>query len=813
MPAMPDTTEIDSTVEHAVKDAIGRIAPLWPLSRFVAVNPFVGLADRPFAEAAALMGRATGSPLAFPPAFYLERYAKGEILPEDLRQAALEAGSAATAEELAAAVRQSEWPDPAPVLLPLPSSVCDAILGTRWEEFFAGEVAKWCAAYTDEGQSLWQFPWKNDPFYPAWREAASLDRAAEYAGLPGWRRFISGLDRDPAKAIASALRQLGVPASHAADFFHRLLMTVRGWAGHFQFKAHEKALRGESDDQLVHLLAIRLAGEAALLSGLRDTPLDGAWKSERDGLGARPDSAAGQTAARIWQRAHECARQRELFASLATTASCSTAPCPDFQAVFCIDVRSEVYRRALESVAPGGETMGFAGFFGFPIEAVPVGESSGTPQCPVLLTPAVKVPAHASPASKEQRRFRKQAATAWIAFKSSAVSSFVFVETTGLGFAARFARDLTHHSPTGSCGCEGMDISAIPLDQQAAMAAGALKHLGFANGAGVARLVLLCGHGSATANNPFGSSLDCGACGGHTGETNARTASAVLNDPAVRARLAGDGVLIPADTWFAAALHNTTTDEVTIFDLASAPATHRDELRDLQEHLARASVLAREERAAQLGENPAAPRLANRILGRSRDWSQVRPEWGLAGNYAFVAAPRRMTRHLRLDGRVFLHDYRYGADADEATLNLLLIAPVVVASWINLQYFASTVDNERFGAGNKVLHNVTSVLGVVEGNGGDLRVGLPLQSVHDGTNWRHEPLRLSVCVAAPCEAIDRILAKNPQVADLVANEWIHLFALEDNGEIVGKSDGRGKWRTVFPQPVGQADPVEKVLPV
>lgn len=821
MPAMPDTTEIDRTVEHAIQDAIGRIAPLWPLSRFVAVNPFVGLAGRPFAEAAALMGRATGSPLAFPPAFYLERYAKGEILPEDLQEAALEAGSAATAEELAAAVRQSEWPDPAPVLLPLPSSVCDATLGTRWEEFFAGEVAKWCAAYTDEGQSLWQFPWKNDPLYPAWREAASLDRTAEFAGLPGWRRFIGGLDRDPVKAIAATLRQLGVPASHAADFFHRLLMTVRGWAGHFQFKAHEKALRGESDDQLVHLLAIRLAGEAALLSGLRDTALDGAWKSERDGLTAGTDSAAGQTAAQIWQRAHECARQRELFASLATTASCPTATRPDFQAVFCIDVRSEVYRRALESVAPGGETLGFAGFFGFPIEAVPVGESSGTPQCPVLLTPAVKVPAHASPAFKDQRRFRKQAATAWTAFKSSAVSSFVFVETTGLGFAARFARDLTHHSPAGSCGCEGMDISAIPLDQQAAMAAGALKHLGFATGAGLARLVLLCGHGSATANNPFGSSLDCGACGGHTGETNARTAATVLNNPAVRARLAGDGVLIPADTWFAAALHNTTTDEVTIFDLASAPATHREELRDLQEHLARASVLARGERAAHLGENPAAPRLANRILGRSRDWSQVRPEWGLAGNYAFVAAPRRMTRHLRLDGRVFLHDYRYGADSDEATLNLLLSAPVVVASWINLQYFASTVDNERFGAGNKVLHNVTSVLGVVEGNGGDLRVGLPLQSVHDGTTWRHEPLRLSVCVAAPCEAIDRILAKNPQVADLVANEWIHLFALEDNGEIVGKSDGQGNWKTVFLQPVRHAnpagktttDPDEMVLPV
>ena len=129
-------------------------------------------------------------------------------------------------------------------------------------------------------------------------------------------------------------------------------------------------------------------------------------------------------------------------------------------------------------------------------------------------------------------------------------------------------------------------------------------------------------------------------------------------------------------------------------------------------------------------------------------------------------------------------------------MELLLCAPVVVASWINLQYYASTVDNRRFGSGDKTIHNVAGMLGVMEGNGGDIRTGLPLQSVHDGKEWRHEPLRLHVCVEAPKEAIDRILEKHPSVADLVANRWIHLFAMSGNSEdslAFEKSNGRGAW--------------------
>ena len=147
--------------------------------------------------------------------------------------------------------------------------------------------------------------------------------------------------------------------------------------------------------------------------------------------------------------------------------------------------------------------------------------------------------------------------------------------------------------------------------------------------------------------------------------------------------------------------------------------------------------------------------LEHAVLRRSRDWSQVRPEWGLAGNAAFIVAPRDRTRHLELQGRAFLHDYDWRRDENFPVLELIMTAPVVVASWISLQYFGSTVDNEAFGCGNKTLHNIVGSLGVLEGNGGDLRVGLPMQTLHDGKRHVHEPLRLNALLEAPTEAIEQ----------------------------------------------------------
>ena len=305
-----------------------------------------------------------------------------------------------------------------------------------------------------------------------------------------------------------------------------------------------------------------------------------------------------------------------------------------------------------------------------------------------------------------------------------------------------------------------------------------------------ARIALIVGHGGASVNNPHASSLDCGACGGHSGEANARVAAAILNDPAVRVGLRARGIAIPDNSWFLGCLHDTTTDEVTIFDAHKAPATHRAEIAEVKRRLRQAAALARDERAPRFGL-PSGAHAA--IKARARDWSQVRPEWGLAGNHAFIAAPRRLTAGANLEGRAFLHSYDWRRDPDQATLALIMTAPMVVASWINLQYYGSTVNNRAFGAGDKTLHNVAGAVLALEGAGGDPRVGLPWQSVHDGRALAHDPVKLNVLIAAPLAAIDRVLAEHASARELVENRWVHLFALSDEGRPTHAHRGAGNW--------------------
>ena len=208
--------------------------------------------------------------------------------------------------------------------------------------------------------------------------------------------------------------------------------------------------------------------------------------------------------------------------------------------------------------------------------------------------------------------------------------------------------------------------------------------------------------------------------------------------------------------------------------------------------LADAGALTRGERALRL------PRALSEscLTRRSRDWAETRPEWALAGCKAFIAAPRSRTTGKSLQGRAFLHDYHWPDDAGFGVLKLIMTAPVVVASWISLQYYGSSVAPDLFGGGNKLLHNVVGGIGVVEGNGGTLRAGLPWQSLHDGVALAHEPLRLSVCIEAPREAMTAILERHPAVRALFDNRWLHLFALDDAGQMAWRYTGDLAWEAI-----------------
>ncbi len=815
----------DATLKGEMETACRRIAPLWPLKHFVAVNPYFGLRDQSFWQADKTMKRLTGTGLCMPVEYYREQLANGQITRDNLAEALREMGSTWDLQSFERKLARKDEDPGSPLLLL--SDMLGDLEHRNWSGFVVERISQYCAAYFDEGQSLWRMPWKDLSLYRGWIRYASLDRSARMMGLRGTKEAVCSLPESPEDCIARSLGELAVPREAVGDYLHASLLSIGGWAGWARYRLWQAQLGKGNDDTLRDLLAIRIAWDAILLKVRSNGTLVRKWKEALAAFSvsdALPDAAHQVDA--VLQTAFEIGHQRQLITAIASERNTPESIArPDAQAVFCIDVRSETFRRALETVAPSVQTLGFAGFFGIPVEYLPFGSAEAKGHLPILFNPSYRiaeVPAGMSESDAGEmatkRQMRMRASKIWKHFKTSASSCFSFVEAAGILSAFKLVSDSMGWSrPVAHPQREGLKTHeinrirpvldsvekkgvGIPVADRPSVAEFALRNMGMLRD--FSRLVLLVGHGSTTTNNPQATGLDCGACAGQTGEASARIAAALLNDPATRKGLAKEkGIVIPEDTFFVGALHDTTTDMVQIFDTDTLPSSHNEDLRQLNVWLEQAGEVSRLERAALLGtKGLSRKKITADILRRTRDWSEVRPEWGLAGNAAFIVAPRSRTSHCNLSGRAFLHEYNWQNDAGFATLQLIMTAPMVVGNWINMQYYGSVVDNLRFGSGNKVLHNVVGgAIGVLEGNGGDLRVGLALQSLHDGKRWVHEPLRLNVFIEAPQDPIDDVISRHDLVRELIENEWLHLFRIDDGGRIYRRGTGR-QWKQMLPDP-------------
>ncbi len=815
------TQETISTtrVKELLKRGTQSIAPLWSLENFVAVNPYMGMSEIRFEEAMDFLNKSGGVEATLPISFYREALERGILTKEDIEEALKNNGEDENTDAFIQSLYEEQENDSLRIKTLV--DVASEINGKKWRRFMVDRISFWASAYFDHTQASWKTTSKSGSLFEAWKREAEIDYSSEAMGLKGFRKHIKSLSNDHLMAASEALVVLEVPENMMDHYLSSLLLKMNGWAGFAARIDWDARLYGKESNALEEFLAILLVWEMSLKKLLNYTHLDNEWrqaKSESLGivsLGRTSDLLSKQL---ILQHAYDIANQRKIVRSINNQETNTRKKrTPKVQAVFCIDVRSEVFRRNLEASHQDIETLGFAGFFGFPIKYKQIGQEEGTDQCPVLLTTSHTINERIPDSGENEKAISKRKLWAHFTkalktFKSGAISCFSFVSPLGLFFLPKLIADsfgitrpVAHPDKAGlskrQVAGKQVEIvfekiteeaTGLKLNERIKMAAGALRGMSLTEN--FAPIVLIVGHGSSTTNNPHATGLDCGACGGHSGESNAKVAAAILNDPKVRAGLTEEGIDIPNSTIFMAGLHDTTTDHLTVFNTEDLTTWHEGHLAELTDALIIAGAASRRERAGRM--NIQDGNVDKQVIERSKDWSQVRPEWGLAGCSSFVVAPRERTANLNLDGKAFMHNYDWKNDTGFGVLELIMTAPMVVTSWINLQYYASTVDNKRFGSGNKTLHNVVGGLGVLEGFAGDLRVGLPWQSVHDGQQYQHEPQRLNVIIEAPVDEMSRILDKHESIRQLCDNQWIFLFAMNDKGKVAYRYIGNLQWEVV-----------------
>jgi uncharacterized protein YbcC (UPF0753/DUF2309 family) len=645
--------------------------------------------------------------------------------------------------------------------------------------------------------------------------------------LPGWAGMVSRLESFPSDRLEGAppvsLREF-VALRLALDLaFVREAAVAMGHEG--PPSELRGALRGWRRDSALDpaLDAAYRVFQLAQLAGL----------SARELLAARTEGALsilhGLDALEPWDRRrllHEAYERRHLREVLAAIADNVAQPAdppdkdPRFQVAFCIDDREEAIRRHFEELDPRHATFGVAGFFGIAMDWASIDDPQSAAQCPVVVTPAhvVREVATDTDAAVFARRLARRALAARarreIADGSGSLIRGVALTPVIGAFSAwsmtvrvlfpRAAARWSHWvreklvptpktvlSTQREAAIEGASVrpprvslrpsgapkeekpAGFTADERVSRVRATLEAIGLTRG--FAGLVALLGHGASTVNNPHHSAYECGACGGHNGGPNARAFAAMANEPEVREGLRAAGIDVPDTTWFIGGWHDTTTDAITLFDEQTVPAALRGELAAFRLALDEARARSAHERCRKFEHAPARLTPAQALVHveeRAVDLSQARPELGHATNAVAFVGRRENTRGLFLDRRAFLVSYDPTLDRGHAVLERVLAAVVPVGAGINLEYYFSTVDPERWGAGTKLPHNLAALLGVQEGASGDLRTGLPRQMTEI-----HEPVRLLCVVEASPEALLQVAKNNAEVMELVANEWVRLVSL------------------------------------
>ena len=735
------------------------------------------------------------------------------------------------------------------------STWCDQEFNTQIEWQVNKEMIKWCEAFVDEGHASWAMPQRAQGFYAAWKSLAAQEWSP--CGIADSSRKIKALPDSAEQALAEQLDALAIPEDLREEYISLQLTSLYGWASFINWRSEHGDYQWQQayPIDLIQYLAVRLFYERELVDQAcqlelgfeakfnvvnsyhqanqtetcaETASLAAAWRLATlaqelqismkdlaaasaeslqqilDWLDDFPETKHGA----IWLKSYEAGYHQDLISKIqgvVAKGATTEASRPLAQLMFCIDVRSEPFRRSLEAVADY-ETIGFAGFFGIPISAQALDHHHETAQCPAILEPKYTIHEVAREGQCQAKHDSGKNLLhvlheVFHDLKSGNIfTPYILVEALGWFFGLQMLertvfpgiyrkwRKQIHNAIVPEVGTQmtaDKDDCGRGLtdEEQKTTIETVLKMMGLTKNFG--RLVVVAGHTSMSDNNPYEAALNCGACGGNSGQPNARLFAAIANKPEVRAHLKQNGIDIPDDSYFLAGVHNTTTDELDLYDLEDLPDSHTQDLERLQADLKEAAARTNQVRCNRLpgaGDDLSASAAVAEITRRSADWSETRPEWGLSGNAAFIIGRRSLTKELDLEGRSFLNSYDYQVDTTGALLEGILMGPMVVGQWINSEHYFSATDPEIYGAGSKIYHNVVGRLGVMSGPQSDLRTGLALQSVASGDMTYHEPLRLFVTVEAPRERIAEIVERQPVLKQLCDNEWIHLMAVDHDSD-------------------------------
>lgn len=696
-------------------------------------------------------------------------------------------------------------------------------------------LIRWCAAYLDHGQSYWPMPERDRGFYHAMLSLlllGGLPLRDWTAPLRARARELLHERTDPLDCVVATLQRLGVPHEAYETVVTATLLALPGWPGMFvQLNARPDLAPGPvRPTSLVEFLAVRLLlDEAALHAGDDHTvevkPEDehgrDTWRLFQTALlvGLRADEARRShdpldrlsallgrwhptARGAIWQLAFE---RRLRITTLDAVINhqrrvAQLQPAPvRAQVVTCIDDRTESFRRHLEEVDAGYATYAWAGFFGVPMAYRGLSEAHHRPLCPPLLVPKHLVEERVDPADEAEWRSQsaRRARSGRLA-EATHVGGGTLLRGAALsvaGLASLLPMTLRllaphHHAELSARRHAVRTVLTLAFDpnepelhglqlgfhlpEMVGIVGGVLRGMGLVTD--FAELVLFLGHGSSSMNNPHKAAYDCGACGGGPGGPNARAFAQLANRPDVRAALREQGVQIPDTTWFVGGFQNTASDEITLYDLHLVPSALRAALTTLQNDLDEARRRDAHERCRRFHSAPldlSTTEALEHVQHRVADIAQPRPECGHATNALCLVGRRAWSRGLNLDRRAFLNSYDSTRDPDASVLESLLATVGPVVAGINLEYYFSFVDPDRYGCNTKLPHNVTGLLGVMDGHSSDLRTGLPWQMVE-----LHEPVRLLVIVEATPERLTGILQRQAGLRALVERRWILLAAFD-----------------------------------